>query len=82
MIPGLVFGGLALIACALFLLWGLAACCIGCCRRCRGRRALAAESAGAAQFISSGRGPLPDAEVRGWRAILQVPWHMHALLAR
>lgn len=65
MIPGFVFGGLALIACALFILWGLFHCCAACCRCCRRKRARARKPSGLVAQFASSEDVLPAAEVGG-----------------
>lgn len=63
MIPGLVFGGLALIAFALFLLWGVYACCTACCRRCRAKQGARTAAGAEVQHVTN-EDVLPPAEVR------------------
>ena len=71
MIPGLVFGGLALIACALFILWGIYACGGACCRRCCRKRKRGTSDDGA-HYVSS-EDVLPAAEV-GRGATIVLLW--------
>lgn len=71
MIPGFVFGGLALIACALFILWGLYHCCAACCRCCRRKHACAQKPSGVGAQFALSEDVLPAAEVGGmkWRLL-------------
>lgn len=69
MIPGLVFGGLALIAFALFRLWGVYACCTACCRRCRAKQGGRAAGGAEVQHVTR-EDVLPPAEVR-WGLLWQ-----------
>ena len=72
LIPGLVFGALALLGFVVFLIWLLVGCCVSCCRCCAGgkkkgqkQQGPGDDGASAQQFIAQPTGQVRAAPASG-----------------